>query len=287
MAPLELVTATDGNHGRAVARVAAWFGLGARIFVPAGTSEQRRTAIESEGASVIEVEGTYDEAVARAAETKGERVLIIQDTSWQGYEEVPRWVIEGYSTMLWEIEDSLARRNLAGPDLIIVQVGVGSLAAAVVSHYRREGVLPVPRIVAVEPSSAACALAAFENGRIVTVPGPHESIMAGLNCGTLATVAWPVLRAGVDCFVAVEDNRAREAMRGLAASGLVSGESGAAGLAGLLELSSNPNADAVRTRLGVNDSTRVLLISTEGATDLASYEQIVGRSPSAIQRRSD
>src|SRR5215203_707115 len=141
--PLSLVAATDGNHGRAVARVARLLGLGARIFVPGDMVAARREAIAGEGAEVVVVGGGYDEAVERSAEADG---LLISDTSWPGYERVPTWVIEGYSTMLWEIEDELARRAERGPDLVVVQVGVGAFAAASEARCRRasEGGLPVP-----------------------------------------------------------------------------------------------------------------------------------------------
>ncbi len=280
--PLELITATDGNHGRAVARIAALLGFDARIFVPSGTAEARVAGIESEGATVITVKGTYDDAVVSAAGAQGDRSLLIQDTSWPGYEEVPVWIIEGYSTMFREIDSALAEAGKPGPDLVVVQIGVGALAAATVSHYRRGDIGPTPRILAVEPVSAACALAAFESGGVVTVRGPHDSIMAGLNCGTLATVAWSLLKAGIDCFVAIGDERARVAMRELALAGVVSGESGAAGLGALLELLETRKARTIRARLDINDTSRVLLISTEGATDPASYEQVVGRPPAAV-----
>ncbi len=280
--PLRLVTATDGNHGRGVARVAKLFGCDAWVAVPAGTVESRIAGIESEGATVHVVDGSYDDAVAVAAEAQDERTLLIQDTSWPGYEDIPAWVIEGYSTMLHEIDDALTEASEPGPDLVVVQIGVGSLAAAVVTHYRRLDCTPRPRIVAVEPTSAACGLAACENDRIVTVPGPHQSIMAGMNCGTLASVAWPILRAGIDCFVAIDDDRAREAMGELAAYGIVSGESGAAGLGALLELSDKSASAELRQHLGVNQTTRVLVISTEGATDPIAYEQIVGCPPSSL-----
>src|SRR5215213_7679530 len=125
--PLSLVAATDGNHGRAVARVARLLGLGAKIFVPEDMTVARREAIAGEGAEVIVVAGTYDEAVARSAEEEGEDALVISDMSWPGYERIPWWVIEGYSTMLWEVEDELGRRDEAGPDLVVVQAGVGAL----------------------------------------------------------------------------------------------------------------------------------------------------------------
>lgn len=273
--PMTLSAATDGNHGRAVARMAALFGFDARIYVPAGTAQARIDAISGEGASVTVVEGTYDEAVARSSEDAGERCLVISDTSWSGYEDVPRRVIDGYSTILWEVDDQLAAQGEPGPDIVVVQIGVGALASAVVSHYRQPGRDHYPRIVGVEPTVANCMLASMRAGEIVTIPGPQDSIMAGLNCGTPSMLAWPVVSAGVDVFVEIDDDRAREAMRSLAGVGVVAGETGAAGLGGLIELLVGPEAKQSREFLGVNEETRVLLFVTEGATDPESYAAIV------------
>lgn len=274
--PLTLVTATDGNHGRAVARVAALLGFEARVFVPRSAAPARIQAIESEGARVSVVEGSYDEAVERAAAEAGPNCLVISDTSWQGYEQIPRWVIEGYSTIFWEVHDALAAWGEAAADLVVVQAGVGGLASAAVRHYRRRGRKAAPRIVAVEPERADCLLASVEAGRIVSLPGPHDSIMAGLNCGTPSLVAWPLIRDGIDCFVAMGDEGAYEGMRELARAGLVSGAAGASGAGGLIELLAGDQAGGARERLGVTGQTRVLLISTEGATDPAAYGRIVG-----------
>ncbi|HYI16813.1 MAG TPA: diaminopropionate ammonia-lyase [Thermomicrobiales bacterium] len=274
LTPLTLSAATDGNHGRAVARMAKLLGFDATIYVPAGTTQARIDGIASEGAPVIVVDGTYDEAVARSSEDASERCLVISDTSWPGYENIPRWVIDGYSTILWEVEDQLRERGEPAPDLVAVQIGVGALATAVVTHFRQPG--QQPKIVGVEPLRAACMLSSIEAGHIVSVPGPHDSIMAGLNCGEPSMLAWPVVSTGVDLFVAVDDERAREAMRLLATSGVVAGETGAAGLAGLLELLHGPTQPDTRQSLGVNDKTRILLFITEGATDPEAYAQIVG-----------
>jgi diaminopropionate ammonia-lyase len=275
---LQLVAATDGNHGRGVARVARWLGLPAAIFVPGGTARARIEAIASEGARVVEVEGSYDETVARAAAAQGAGCVLIQDHAWPGYEEVPRWVIEGYATIFWEIEQQL--RGERPLDLVLVQVGVGALAAAAADHYRRPGLVARPALASVEPSGAACALASIEAGRIVTLPaGAHSSILAGLNCGTPSSVAWPALERGIDVFVAVDDERARAGVRALAADDIVSGETGAAGAAGLLELLAGEGGEAARERLELGRDGRVLLLSTEGATDPASWQRIVGRPP--------
>jgi diaminopropionate ammonia-lyase len=270
--PLSLVAATDGNHGRAVARIAQLLGLGARIFVPGDMVAARREAIAGEGAEVVVVDGGYDEAVERSAEAEG---LLISDTSWSGYERVPSWVIEGYSTMLWEIDEELARRDEAGPDLVVVQVGVGAFAAAVAGHFRRPGAPRHPKLVAVEPARADCLFQSVSAGRLVSVPGPHDSIMAGLNCGRPSPVAWPVLSRSMDVLVAVDDEPSREAMRLAARTGIVSGETGAAGLGGLLQLVHSGDGGEARRLLDVNEDTRVLVFNSEGATDPDAYRRVV------------
>ena len=273
--PLSLVAATDGNHGRAVARVARLLGLGAKIFVPGDMATARRKAIADEGAEVIVVDGTYDEAIERSAGEAGERALVISDMSWPGYERIPSWVIEGYSTMLWEIDDELQRRSEVGPDLVVVQVGVGAFAAAVARHFRRPRASPHPKLMSVEPASADCLLESVEAGSIVSVSGPHDSIMSGLNCGKPSLVAWPTVSRGIDLHIAVNDEPAREAMRLAAESGVVSGETGAAGLGGLLELMRAGGEEAARKALGVGEETRVLIFNCESATDPGAYLRLM------------
>jgi diaminopropionate ammonia-lyase len=265
--PLTLTCATDGNHGRAVARMARLLGFGARIFVPSDMAPARIEAIAGEGAEVVVHDGSYDDAVARAAGDAEDRMLVIADTSWPGYEDVPRWVIEGYSTILWEVEDELARHSEPGPDLVAVQIGVGALAGAVVGHFRRADRSCTSFILGVEPTHAACALASIEAGEIVELPGPHDSIMSGLNCGIPSPVAWPLVSRGIDAFIAVDDERARTAVRALAGEGIVAGECGAAGLAGLMTWAESFGGDL--------SGKRALIITTEGATDPEAYRQIV------------
>ena len=279
---LVLVTATDGNHGRGVARVARWLGCAAEVFLPAGSAQSRLDGIASEGARVIEVAGTYDDAVAAAAhEAERPEVLLLQDHGQPGYEEIPRWVAEGYETIFAEVDEARAEEGRGAFDLVMVQIGVGTLAAAAVNHFRAAGLAERPALVGVEPDGAACALESAVAGEPVMLEvGPHSSIMAGLNCGTPSTSAWPLLKAGFDGFVSVGDDRAREAMRLLAVQGIESGESGAAGLAGLIELMQPAWADH-RAALGVTKGARALVISTEGATDPAGWEAIVGRPPRA------
>ncbi len=278
--PLSLVAATDGNHGRAVARVAALLGFDAEIFVPRVTSAERIRSIQDEGGAVTVVDGTYDDAIARSARETSARKVLISDTSWPGYEVVPRWVIEGYSTIWWEVEEQMRRR--AGEergweaDVLFVQIGVGALAASAIHHFRSTRLSWNGRIVGVEPTVAACALASARAGHPVTIAESQDSIMAGLNCGTPSLVAWPSLKSGIDAFMTIGDDTAGAAMRRLASVGVESGESGAAGLAGAMDLLTGDGAIRNRRELGIGPSARVLLICTEGATDRRSYDSIVG-----------
>ncbi len=272
---ISLSAATDGNHGRAVARIATLFGLPSHIYVPKGTVAARISAIEGEGAKVTIVDGTYDMTVERAACDAGPGTLIIQDTAWPGYQDVPSWVIDGYSTIMLEIDEQLAARSDERPDIVVVQIGVGAFAAAVVRHVRCAETR-IPAVLGVEPVSAACVQASMRAGSIVSVPGPHDSIMAGLNCGTPSSIAWPVLSHGIDAMISITDEVARQAMRELAYAGVVSGESGAAGLGGLLDVANGDCMESVREILRMNPKSNVLIFSTEGATDPELYAEIIG-----------
>lgn len=253
-----LVTATDGNHGRAVAWIARQLGLRATVFVPAGIGDARAATIGDEGARVVKLEQDYDQVVAAAAASTADDELLISDTSWQGYREIPRWVVDGYGTIFKEMTEQLAPRLPAWrPTLYMVQIGVGSLASALIRHVRTA--FPEGSVVGVEPPDAACVLRSLEAGHMVTVPGPHRSIMVGLNCGTPSLDAWPLLRAHLAGVVAVADERAREATRILAESGVESGVSGAAGFAGLLELGATGGGPR---KLHADDV--VVLLNTEG-----------------------
>jgi diaminopropionate ammonia-lyase len=277
LAPLTLVAATDRNHGRAVARMARLLGFRAEIFVPAGTAGARIAAIEDEGATVVVVPGTYESAVERSTAGAGPRRWVISDTSWPGYEDVPRDVIDGYGTIFAEVSEQ--RSNQKNPPVaapvaaIVVQMGVGALAAAVIDAARR--MTPRPRVIGVEPETAACILASLRAGEPVSVPDANRSIMAGLNCDSPSPVAWPRLRAGLDVDVAIPDETAKAAMRLLADAGIAAGETGAAGLGGLLALR---NDDRAWARLGLGPASAVLIIVTEGPTDPAAWTAITGHA---------
>ncbi|GHI03986.1 PLP-dependent lyase/thiolase [Streptomyces cellostaticus] len=263
--PVTLVTATDGNHGRAVARTARLLGQHAHVFVPQGVHPQAVTAIVAEQAKVTEVAGAYDEAVRLAAEeAAAPDAVLVQDTAWPGYEQIPRWIVEGYSTLCAEIDEQLtAAGAVAGPDLVAVPVGVGSLAQAVVTHYRSRLSEGAPALLSVEPEAAACVLESLSAGEPVSVT-TGETSMAGLNCGTPSSIAWPYLRGGLDAAVAVPDADSARAAARLAALGVSSGPCGAAALAGLRAVLAGVGAEERRTALGLNATSVVVLLSTEG-----------------------
>ncbi len=253
--PVTLVTATDGNHGRAVARLAGLIGAAAHVLVPTTVPAGAVKLIAGEGATVTTVEGSYDEAVAAAARHAGEdpAAELVQDTAWPGYEQVPAWIVEGYATLLREVD--------ADPDLVVVPVGVGSLAQAVVTHYRSRHQRTA--VLGVEPDTAACVLASLRAGR-PRVVRTGTTVMAGLNCGTPSSLAWPVLRAGLDAAVAVPDAAALRAVADLAALGVSSGPSGAAALAGARAALTDP---VRRAQLALPPTPTVLLLNTEGPTE--------------------
>ena len=248
-----LVTASAGNHGRAVARVAAQRGLAARVYLPARAVPARREAIEGEGADVVVIDGDYEDAVRQAAADGDEPgVLAVSDVGASG---TARWVIDGYATLFAEIAHE------GEFDLILVPVGVGSLAAAAARFGAQSGT----RVIGVEPASAACLTASLAAGKPTIVDTPGTS-MAGLDCAEVSAAAWPSLCAGIDGTVTVTDAEAHAAMRELAAAGLTIGDSGASTLAAL-------------HKLGDTRAKRVVLIATEGATDPDHYAKVVDNHP--------
>jgi diaminopropionate ammonia-lyase len=265
---LVFVTATDGNHGRAVARVAALVGAAARVFVPAVTTPAAAAAIAAEGAEVTTVAGAHDDAVAAAARWATGRpgAVLVQDTAWPGYEQVPGWIVEGYSTLFAELDAQLAGAGAGPAALVSVPVGVGSLAQAAVVHYRSRppGTGPATALLSVEPDTAACVLASLQAGHRVSVP-TADTIMAGLNCGTVSTIAWPYLAAGLDAAVAVSDVMTRRAASDLASAGISAGPSGASSLAGARAAVTGPGSPGRRAELAVGPAATVVLLSTEAA----------------------
>lgn len=280
---ITFVTATDGNHGRGVAWTAAMLGQRCVVHMPRGSAPERLANIRALGAEADVTDLNYDDAVrlaAREAEENG--WVLIQDTSWEGYEETPRAIIQGYTTMLGEVIDQL-REEHGGvrPTHVILQAGVGALAtAAVGASLAAYGASEQggPRIIVVEPENAACIQQTLraEDGRIHSVTGDLDTIMAGLACGEPVTVGIDLLAEAVDAVASIPDEVAAEGMRVLAAEGIVSGESGAAPLGFAHRVLSDPELAGAREQLGLDAESVLLVLSTEGATDAAGYARIVG-----------
>ncbi len=261
-----LACATAGNHGRAVARVARQNNLKARIYIPAGASQSRVQAIAAEGAEITIVNGSYDDAVlamARDAEAHG--WLVISDTAWPGYETVPRLIMAGYTMLMFEAEQSWQ----APPDLVIVQAGVGGLAGSVTGWLLQKYGADRPSIICCEPHEAACVFVSIAAGELRESTGSLQTMMGGLNCAKISTVAWPLLQAGLDACVSVSDDAAIDAVRKLAYPfpgdpRILAGESGACGVAALSWLFLHPESEPLRESLKLNRQSRVLAIITEG-----------------------
>jgi diaminopropionate ammonia-lyase len=271
--------ATDGNHGRSVAWGARLFGCRCVIFIHATVSEGRAEAIRRYGAEVLRVPGNYDDAVRHAAaEAAKHGWFVVSDTSYQGYREVPVDVMHGYGVMAAEIFRQLPAGEV--PTHVFVQVGVGALAAAICASFWLEWGPRRPRFVAVEPARADCLYRSIEAGHPVAVHGDLDTAMAGLACGEVSTLAWEILREGADAVLAIGDDWALEAVRRLAAPqggdpAVAAGETGGAGVAALLAVRGRAE---LRARLGLDASSRVLLVGSEGDTDPEIYRRIVGKS---------
>jgi diaminopropionate ammonia-lyase len=279
--------ATAGNHGRAVAWTARTLGHRAVIYVPGHTVPARIAALRGEGAEVVVVDGSYDEALRRmAADSAAHGWQVISDTAYPGYGEIPGWIMEGYTTLFAEAAQQLEAAGQPDPDVVLLQAGVGGLAWAGAAFFVRRAGGRRPRLVVVEPTEADCLREsiASPDGGMRETRGRLRTIMAGLNAGTPSAAAWPLLRAAVDAFVAVDDGYAEAAMRRLAAGRggeprVVAGESGAGGLAGLLALCREPGLAAARRSLGLGPGARVLSVVSEGATDPDNWQKIVGATP--------
>lgn len=258
--PVTIVTATDGNHGRAVARFARVVGHSALIFIPDGVHPSAVQAIRDEGADVREIGGSYDHAVAAAARaSEAPSRVLVQDTAWEGYEEIPGWIVEGYSTLFAEADEQLISLGDDRTDLVLIPTGVGSLLQAALTYYRGDA-----RVVSVEPKVAACVAPSLAAGRPVTVE-TGSTILSGLNCGTLSMLAWPWVRDGLAGAVTITDTEALAAVRQLAELGVAAGPCGGSGAAAARALLTGSGADERRRHLGIDRTSTVLLIITEGA----------------------
>lgn len=279
---LTVTCATDGNHGRSVAWGAQLFGCRCVIYIHATVSEGRRDAIARYGAEVVRVPGNYDDSVRHAAaEAERNGWTVVSDTTYEGYREIPIDVMHGYGVMSREMV-----RQLDGdvPTHVIVQAGVGALAASVCACFWLAWGERRPSFIIVEPEAADCFFQSGQAGHPVVVEGDLDTVMAGLACGEVSPVAWEILSAGADHFATVGDAHALEGMRAFANPfgndpAIVSGETGATGLGLLLALQGQ---EALRRHLGLGPDARVLLIGSEGDTDPAIYREVVGRSAEEV-----
>ena len=284
-AGLTVACATDGNHGRSVAAGALLVGAEAAIFVHSGVSLERVAAMARLGATIIRVEGTYDDSVAECTRLCAEEGwTVVSDTSWPGYERIPGLVMQGYTAM---VREALATMP-APPTHVFMQAGVGGLAASVAGHLAVMFGDTRPTFVVVEPSRAPCLFASAVAGRPVKVEHGRPTVMAMLECYEPSLIAWRILERAADGFMVVEDEDAVAAMRRLAQPGggepaVVSGESGGAGLAGLTRAARDPD---VRAAFGLTENSRVFLINTEGATDPGLYGEMVGATPEQVLART-
>lgn len=268
---LTAVCASDGNHGRALAWAASLLGCRSRVYLPTLVSPGRRRAIADLGAEMVAIDGTYDDAVAAAAgDARRHGWIELSDTAAAGSEAIPIRVMQGYGVMVDEIASTAPK---GGFTHVFVQAGVGGMAAAVLGAAPLYPALADARGIVVESTKAACLLASIRAGRMQAVPGPHDTIMCGLACGVPSTIAWRLLQARADAFIAIDDDDAVTALR-LLASGeaadvpLRIGESGAAGLAALLTATDDREIAHV---LGLDATSRILLIGSEGITDPETY----------------
>jgi diaminopropionate ammonia-lyase len=276
-----VVTATDGNHGRSVSWGARQFGCGCRIYIHAEVSAYRENAMRSLGADVVRVEGNYDESVRRAASDASENGwFVVSDTSWEGYTELPRYVMAGYGVMVDELIDQLEPGVV--PTHVFVQGGVGGLAAAVAARFWMRYGDERPTFVVVEPARADCLYRSACNAAPVAVDITEETIMAGLSCGEVSQLAWEVLDTAADHFMTITDDNVAVAMNDLASGhygnrSLVAGESAVAGLCGFRQAARDATLSSV---IGLDSSSVVLLLGTEGATDPDIFRAMTGRSAS-------
>lgn len=278
--PIHFVTATDGNHGAAVAYGANLMRQKATIFLPSGTEQSRINTVRNFGAQAIITDRNYDDTVELANNyAKNENAILLQDTSWAGYEEIPGFIMQGYASLAHELA-----QHTELPTHVFLQAGVGSFAAAMVAAFSEIALAQgkkAPIFISLEPLNAACIYQSLKSGKNTPVTDDLATIMAGLACGKTATLAWPTLQAGLFASLACADELALTGMRILANPTnedptIISGESGAIGI-GVLEHIFAANRDLLEN-LGLNQDSRVLLISTEGATNPELWQKSTGKS---------
>ena len=282
---LTFVTATDGNHGRGVAWTAHQLGQKSVVYMPKGSAIERLENIRAEGADASITDLNYDDAVRLADQHARERGwVMVQDTAWEGYTDIPLWIMQGYSTMGWEIIRQLEEMGADPPTHLFLQAGVGSMAGAMAGFFAAYYGENRPFITIVEPNRADCLFrtARANDGKLHNVTGDMNTIMAGLACGEPCSIGWDVLRNCADAFLSVPESVAADGMRILAApargdSPIVAGESGAAAFGAAANLLLDSDLVSMKEQLSLNEHSRLLFISTEGDTDKENYRNVVWR----------
>lgn len=277
-------TATDGNHGRAVAWAAALHGKASRVYVPKNTTTSRIEAIRKEGAVVEKIDGNYEETSMHAKKMSEEHNWeLVQDAAWDGYEEIPAYIKAGYFTHFKELEESLHGLPTPKVDVVFLQSGVGSWPAAAAWYYKNRYGNNSPKLVVVEPKESAGLLASLQIGKRCSPTGTYITSMAGLNCGIPSSTAWEILKQTVDASLAIEDHFMETAVRKLyfpkrEDPRVISGESGAGGLAGFIAVMTDPRFAELKQQIGINSKTKILFYSTEGDTDPQNFQKIISGS---------
>lgn len=287
---LTFAAATDGNHGRGVAWAARQLGFKSVIYVHKFTSEARIDAIAHNGARVVVIDGTYDDAVRQiTADAADNGWQVISDTSWEGYEDIPTWVMQGYATIFSEAQEQFAAQGIIRPTHLFMQAGVGALAASAIGYYSALFGCDRPKTVVVEPDKAACLYQSLEigDGNPHSFAGDLDTIMAGLACGDPNPLAWDILKDTADFFVKCPDYVAAKGMRvyGTPLNGdpvIISGESGAVTLGALMFIMEQSDCADLREKLGLGPDSQILLVNSERNTDPDHFRRVVWEGGVAV-----
>lgn len=289
---LTFASATDGNHGRGIAWATGKLGHKCIIYVHSETSKARIQAIRDYGATVKIIDGNYDNAVRQIVKDSNKNGWnVISDTSWDGYETIPSWIMQGYTTMLLETQEQFSAQGMLKPSHIFVQAGVGALAASVIGFYHSLFAKDAPVCTVVEPKKAACLYESikYEDGKPHNVTGSLNTIMAGLACGEPSPIAWNILKETADAYISCPDYVAAKGMRIYATPlkgdpFIVSGESGAVTLGALIGILTEEGLRDLKTALKLDDKSQILLINTEGNTDPVQFRQIIWEGSNPVPK---
>lgn len=272
------ITATDGNHGRAVAWASNKLNQDCIVYMPKGSTSQRIEAIENENAKVVVIDGNYDEAVKLSEKAALENgYIVIQDTAWDGYEKIPMWIMKGYTTIISEVLDQIKNEKITH---VFLQAGVGSFAGSILGYLIENLEEDAPTCIIVEPDKADCIYRSIEAGQIQIVEGDLNTIMAGLACGNPNYISYEIIKQHSDFLLSCSDGISEIGMRILSSPvfddyRIISGESGAVGMGALYKICKDREYEDLKVELGLDSKSNILIISTEGNTDFNKYLEII------------